>query len=92
LAQPDWQWLDMADLLPAAYPALAARSLDQWMQQLDVRCVRRHQAIADVWATAQLFLKAWPSWQAQHLTSWKDLEQRAGQERWLRTSGSPQKS
>jgi DNA polymerase-3 subunit epsilon len=88
LAQPNWPWLDMADLLPAAYPALAARSLDHWMQQLDVRCVRRHQAIADVWATAQLFLKAWPRWQAQQLTAWKDLDHRARQERWLRTSGS----
>jgi DNA polymerase-3 subunit epsilon len=91
LEQPDWQWLDMADLLPAAYPAIAARSLDQWMQQLHVLCVRRHQAMADVWATAQLFLKAWPQWQGQQLQSWPDLQRRAEQERWLRTSGSAQK-
>ena len=88
LQQPEWQWLDMADLLPAAYPAIAARSLDQWMQHLQVRCVRRHQAIADVWATAQLFLKAWPLWQRQQLQSWPDLYRRAEQERWLRNSGS----
>lgn len=91
LEQPDWQWLDMADLLPAAYPAIAARSLDQWMQHLHVRCVRRHQAMADVWATAQLFLKAWPQWQGQQLRSWPDLQRRAEQERWLRTSGSAQR-
>lgn len=88
LAQPNWPWLDMADLLPAAYPALAARSLDHWMQQLDVRCVRRHQAIADVWATAQLFLKAWPRWQAQQLTSWPQLKGKAEEIRWLRSSAS----
>ncbi len=88
LEQPYWQWLDMADLLPAAFPAIEARSLDQWMQRLDVQCVRRHQAIADVWATAQLFLKAWPQWQAQQLQSWADLTQRARDQRWLRLSQS----
>ena len=88
LRQPSWQWLDMADLLPAAYPQVQSRSLDQWMQELGVRCVRRHQAIADVWATAQLFLKAWPQWQVQQLQSWGDLAQRAKEQRWLRASQS----
>ncbi len=88
LEQPHWQWLDMADLLPAAFPAIEARSLDQWMQHLHVQCVRRHQAIADVWATAELFLKAWPRWQAQQLQSWTDLAQRAKDQRWLRVSQS----
>ncbi|MFM7343122.1 MAG: 3'-5' exonuclease [Betaproteobacteria bacterium] len=88
LAQPRWQWLDMADLLPTAFPASQARSLDQWMQDLGVRCVRRHQAIADVWATAELFLKAWPRWQAQRLQSWADLAQSAREQRWLRLSQS----
>ena len=88
LVQPRWQWLDMADLLPAAFPASQARSLDQWMQDLGVRCVRRHQAIADVWATAELFLKAWPRWQAQRLQSWADLAQSAKEQRWLRLSQS----
>lgn len=88
LEQPIWQWLDMADLLPAAFPAAQARSLDRWMQHLDVQCVRRHQAIADVWATAQLFLKAWPLWQAQQIRSWDDLERKAKEQRWLRVSQS----
>lgn len=88
LAQPHWSWLDLADLLPAAFPELQARSLDQWMRALDVRCVQRHQAAADVWATAQLFLKAWPRWQSQALLSWQDLSRKADEVRWLRVSAS----
>ena len=88
LAQPDWSWLDLADLLPAAFPELEARSLDQWMQMLGVRCVQRHQAAADVWASAQLFLKAWPRWHSQGLSSWAALARKADEVRWLRVSAS----
>jgi DNA polymerase-3 subunit epsilon len=88
LAQPHWSWLDLADLLPAAFPALEARSLDHWMQALGVRCVQRHQAAADVWACAQLFLKAWPQWQSQGLSSWAALARQADEVRWLRVSAS----
>jgi DNA polymerase-3 subunit epsilon len=88
LAQPDWSWLDLADLLPAAFPEFEARSLDQWMQMLGVRCVQRHQAAADVWASAQLFLKAWPRWHSQGLSSWAALARKADEVRWLRVSAS----
>ena len=85
---PRWPWLDLADALPAAFPAFEARSLDAWMRALDVPCARRHQAAADVWATAQLLLKAWPAWQRQGLRSWPDLNRQAEQMRWLRVSAS----
>ena len=85
---PRWSWLDLADALPAAFPALEAHSLDAWMRALDVTCARRHQAAADVWATAQLLLKAWPHWQRQGLDSWSDLRRQAEQVRWLRVSSS----
>jgi DNA polymerase III subunit epsilon len=88
MTRPQWAWLDLADLLPAAFPEVQARSLDQWMQALNVRCVKRHQAAADVWATAQLFLKAWPRWQSQGLVSWQDLSRKADEVRWLRVSAS----
>jgi DNA polymerase-3 subunit epsilon len=88
MAQPPWAWLDLADLLPAAFPEVQARSLDQWMQALGVRCVQRHQAAADVWASAQLFLKAWPRWQSQGLLSWAALARKADEVRWLRVSAS----
>jgi DNA polymerase-3 subunit epsilon len=85
---PRWPWLDLADALPAAFPALQASSLDAWMRALGVQCARRHQAAADVWATAQLLLKAWPHWQRQGLNSWPDLTRQAEQIRWLRVSAS----
>jgi DNA polymerase III subunit epsilon len=88
MRQPRWPWLDLADALPAAFPALEARSLDAWMRALGVQCARRHQAAADVWATAQLLLKAWPHWQRQGLRSWSDLTGQAEQVRWLRVSAS----
>jgi DNA polymerase-3 subunit epsilon len=88
MRQPRWRWLDLADALPAAFPALEARSLDAWMRALGVQCARRHQAAADVWATAQLLLKAWPHWQRQGLSSWPDLTRQAEQVRWLRVSSS----
>lgn len=88
MAQPPWAWLDLADLLPAAFPKVQARSLDQWMQALGVHCVQRHQAAADVWASAQLFLKAWPRWQSQGLSSWDALARKADEVRWLRVSAS----
>jgi DNA polymerase-3 subunit epsilon len=88
MRQPRWRWLDLADALPAAFPALEAGSLDAWMRALGVQCARRHQAAADVWATAQLLLKAWPHWQRQGLSSWPDLTRQAEQVRWLRVSSS----
>lgn len=88
LARPHWSWLDLADLLPAAFPDERASGLDQWMHAMGVQCVRRHQAAADVWATAQLFLKAWPIWRSQGLQDLQDFDRRAQQVRWLRTSAS----
>lgn len=88
LGWPHGTWLDMADLLPAAFPDDGPCDLDQWMNRLGIRCVRRHQAIADVWATAELFLKAWPAWQARQLPTWDDLAREANRQRWLRIGRS----
>lgn len=85
-----WHWLDLADLLPCAYPDVVAHSLDEWLQALGVQCAHRHDAAADVWATAELFLKAWPIWQRQGPVSWRDLSRRAAQLRWLRVCASAQ--
>lgn len=58
-------WLDLQPLAAAARPELAARSLDEWMQQLGVNCEQRHQAAADTQATAELLLKLWPAVRVQ---------------------------
>lgn len=50
-------WLDMAYVMPALNPVLAARlrSLDDWIAHFDIRNDARHNALADALATAQLF-------------------------------------
>jgi DNA polymerase-3 subunit epsilon len=56
LQPPAWMWLDLADILPLAFPECPAHSLDEWFSTMKVSCLQRHQAAADVWATAQLWL------------------------------------
>jgi DNA polymerase-3 subunit epsilon len=53
-------WLDLEPLAGVLQPRVKARSLDEWMQALDIRCAVRHQAAADTLATAELLLKLWP--------------------------------
>lgn len=77
-------WLDLARVARAVRPDVPARSLDEWMDALDVRCVRRHQAAADTLATAELMLKLWPGVVAQRAANgWRPLARLAAQSRWL---------
>lgn len=52
-------WLDVGVLLPALHgenrPDFG--SLDEWLDRCDIRCPVRHSALADAYATAQLFLR-----------------------------------
>lgn len=50
-------WLDMAYVMPALSPSLAARhrSLNDWITHFDIRNDARHNALADALVTAQLF-------------------------------------
>ena len=52
------RWLDLAWLAPAAYPEYATRlrGLDDWTDAFGILNPRRHDALADAFATAQLFL------------------------------------
>jgi DNA polymerase III subunit epsilon len=65
LPTPGTLWLDLEPLAGALRPAVRARSLDEWMAALDIRCAVRHQAAADTLATAELLLKLWPQLAAQ---------------------------
>lgn len=51
-------WIDLAYLAPALYreQALSHRTLDDWMQLFHIHNQRRHDAVADALATAELFL------------------------------------
>lgn len=58
-------WLDIEPLAAVLHPRVKARSLDEWMAQLGVHCMVRHQAAADTLATAELLQKLWPALLAQ---------------------------
>ena len=81
LANP---WIDLADVARAVRPEQPARSLDEWLEALGVRCAVRHQAAADTLATAELLLKLWPQVLAQRSgDDWRALSRLAAQRRWL---------
>lgn len=81
---PFWHWMDLAHVLPCAFPSESAESLDEWMRQLNVHCFQRHRAIADVWATAQLFLKAAAALEERKSHRATDWMKFAKEGRWLR--------
>jgi len=76
-------WLDLAELAPAAKPALAARSLDDWLAVWGIVCRRRHCAAADVWATAQLLLAVLAALPPDKRANWAHLVRLANSNRWL---------
>ncbi len=53
----DSEWLDIAVLAPLKFPDLARgeRGLDRWLARFDIDPGARHNALADAFATAQLF-------------------------------------
>jgi DNA polymerase-3 subunit epsilon len=60
LPPPPNPWLDLEPLAAVLQPQVKARSLDEWMRAMNIRCAVRHQAAADTLATAELLLKLWP--------------------------------
>ena len=59
--RPANPWLDLEPLAAVLQPKAKARSLDEWMAHMDIRCAVRHQAAADTLATAELLQKLWPA-------------------------------
>jgi DNA polymerase-3 subunit epsilon len=57
--RPAARWLDLAALAPALCPDVRARALDEWLAHfgIAVDAGRRHEATADAFATAMLFLR-----------------------------------
>lgn len=54
------EWLDLATLVPRKFPVLARElhGLDPWLARFGIEVGDRHNALADAFATAQLFLIA----------------------------------
>ena len=84
LPVPRHGWLDLEPLAAVLKPQIRARSLDEWMQALGIRCAVRHQAAADTLATAELLLKLWPALKAELPSpSFRAVAALAAQRRWL---------
>jgi DNA polymerase III alpha subunit (gram-positive type) len=54
---PDWQWLDLGNMLEGAFGKEMGQvaSLETWHRRLGVAMVRRHDAVSDVYAMAQMY-------------------------------------
>jgi DNA polymerase-3 subunit epsilon len=77
--------LDLAELAPALRPEVKGLALDDWLAVFGIRCLARHQAAADAWATAELLLALWPlaCRATRRATGFKPLQALAAQRRWL---------
>jgi len=83
--RPANPWLDLEPLVAVLHPKIKARSLDDWMAQMDITCSVRHQAAADTLATAELLLKLWPAVRRELGSDigFAAVKRLANQRRWL---------
>ena len=79
---PPHEWLDIAPLAALAHPEVKARALDDWLTHFGIPCAARHQAAADVLATAELWLRLWPLLQREG-GDLRSLQKLASSQRWL---------
>lgn len=78
------QWLDLARLAPAVMPAHAdTRSLDDWTALCGIHIYRRHDALSDALATAQLLQVVLSRAIAQGDTTFADLVDQCKAHQWL---------
>ncbi len=78
------EWLDLAWLAPALEPerARSARSLDEWTQAYGISNARRHHALADALATAQLLLALQSKAEERGLSTTRALLEAARGQAW----------
>jgi len=80
-------WLDLAVLAPLLVPRGPGfdRPLDDWLAHFHIPVYQRHGALADAYATAQLWLALLPAARAQKITRLKQLDRFSRQAHWLNT-------
>lgn len=78
-------WLDLAVLAPLLAPQGPGfnRPLDDWLAYFRIPVYQRHGALADAYATAQLWLALLPAARARKLTQLRQLLRFSRQARWL---------
>jgi DNA polymerase-3 subunit epsilon len=77
-------WLDLAPVASVLYPEVGGRTLDDWLAHFHIECAVRHQAAADMLATAELLQRLWPAASAQGCASFDGLSALGRHQRWLR--------
>jgi DNA polymerase-3 subunit epsilon len=80
---PKKRWLDVARLAPALFPARREKQLDEWLAAFSIECPARHDALADAWATAHLFLVLLAEARRQGVATVEALRALARAERWI---------
>lgn len=84
LPVPANPWLDLEPLAGVLMPQVRARSLDEWLAELGIPCLARHEAAADTLATAELLLRLAPRLNAEIGGAGFAAAQRlAAQRRWI---------
>jgi len=78
-------WLDLAVLAPLLVPQGPGfnRPLDDWLAFFHIPVYQRHGALADAYATAQLWLALLPAARTRKLTQLRQLLRFSRQARWL---------
>lgn len=77
------RWLDLDPLATVLLPRVRAHALDDWLAHFGIRCMRRHNAVADTLATAELLLRLWPRLRAERATTIDAALALAAQRRWV---------
>lgn len=80
---PKRRWLDLAPLAPALFPGRSEKHLDEWLAAFAIECPARHDALADAWATALLFLVLLAEARRQGVQTVESLRALAAASKWL---------
>ncbi|HWR75767.1 MAG TPA: 3'-5' exonuclease [Thiobacillus sp.] len=78
-------WFDAAVVAPLLFPGAAAhcRHLDDWLAHFGIAAYARHGALADAYATAELWLVLLQAAQRENLTTAQQLRGLLRARRWL---------
>ena len=77
------QWIDLAKVLPALYPANDHRTMDDWLRAMGIHMLARHDALADALATAQMLQVCLPRADGLNLTCPQHLLEMQKAQQWL---------
>lgn len=76
------EWLDIEPLAKITGVNPSLRALDDWLGHFGIECAVRHQAAADIFATAELLMRLWP-YLKREASSWASLRYIARQANWI---------